>query len=1093
MTIPENRPEDLLKKRALIEKILQQKKALARESLDVQVRPAHIPLSFAQERLWYVEQSGTAGGAYNISGGIRFEGSLDIDVLSAALGAIVERHEALRTRFPAYGDTGEQVIDAPAAVVLTPMEIDEANLKTEMGALAGEPFDLAGDRLYRFNLFRIAGDIHVLSIVMNHIVADGWSVGVLAREIGSLYSAFVAGQPSPLAPLPLQYADYAIWQRRLFSVDGFRHDLDYWRETLADVAPVLDLPTDRPRSALPGSNGARVGVLVPAELVGALTELGRREGATLYMVLLSALQIVLGRWSGQRDVVVGSTIAGRDNAKVEPLIGFFLNTVALRTNLSGNPGFRELLAQVRNTTLNAYAHQTIPFDRMIAEVQPPRDPSRHPLFQVMFVLRNLPARSMTIEGLRIRPVSDNRSTTKMDLSLNLKQSNEQLYGELEYATDLFDESTAQRLIAHWLNLLQAVVADADCRIDALPLMSPDERATILDDWRRNTAGGDIAEPLLHRMFESWAARTPESIAVIDGTLRLSYQELNRRANRLAKTLADAGVTPETVVGVRIARSATLLVAILALFKAGGVYLPLDPSLPAERVDHMLDEAGARLILTSGAPDDAAFGERRPTLHVDAGSVPDARFDDWAGPAIEAANLAYVIFTSGSTGKPKGVMATHRGIVNYLHFLRSHYALNAQDRVLNVSGIGFDPSMRDYFGPLTSGAAVVIVDNTGELDATRYWRAICEHRVTRLLSTTPSFLRLLCHAAQAAPAEHGLSDVLTCGEALDRSVVERALAVLGDGVRIVNQYGPSECSMASTSYVADVKEHHVAIGRPLPNVNVYVLDEHMNPVPAGVTGELYVGGAGMTRGYVGRPDLTAERFVPDPFARGERVYRTGDHVRWDAHGQLHYIGRTDFQVKVRGTRIEFHEIIAVLNALPEVEQSALAVHGEGENQRLVAYVVARGPGLTADRLVEQLKTTLPNALIPNAFVALDAIPLTPNGKLDRRALPSYETSLLRNSLIAPESTTEQIVSDIFALLLGLREVGRDDNFFLLGGHSLLANRMLARIEDAFDVRPALRKLFEKPTVAAIAAEVDALVAEQFAMQEADGNALDEVVD
>lgn len=1086
MAMPENRTEDPVAKRALIEQIVQRKKALAREPLSVQVRPAHIPMSFAQERLWYVEQIGAAGSAYNISGGVRLEGALEIQAMEQALSEIVARHEALRTRFATHENQGIQIIDEPQAVLLTPVEIDEAGLKAAMSELASESFDLSRDRLFRFQLFRIADDDHVLGIVLHHIVSDGWSIGVLVREMASLYGAFVVGQSSPLEPLPLQYADYAIWQRRVAAADGLARDLEYWRNVLAGAAPGLELPTDRPRPAVQSSRGASIRVNVPAPLVAALTQLAQREGATLYMVLLGALQIVIGRCSGQDDVIVGSPIAGRNHAKVEPLIGFFINTVALRTNLAGNPTFKTLLAQIRKTTLDAYAHQSAPFDRVIAELQPARDLSRHPVFQVLFVLQNLPERQLVLEGLRASAVGDGKATTKMDLSLNLRQIKGALRGSLEYATDLFDESTVRRVTHHWLTLLEHVVVDADCRIADLPLLSVSDSTQILGDWRGTQTGDDAPDTLLHDLFESWVQATPEASAVIAGENRLTYRELNRRANAVAQALHMAGVGAETVVGLRVDRSAELLVGMLGILKAGGAWLPLDPALPTERVNYMLAEAQGQMLLTCGRLDDPSIGADLPRLDIDSPSLLNSAADTWRAPRVSPENLAYVIFTSGSTGRPKGVMVRHRGVVNYLRFLRGNYALEPGDRVLNVSSIGFDPSIRDLLGPLTSGATSVLVTGTDTLDSAHYWRAIRENQVTRLLSITPSFLRVLCQAAIDNPSPHALRDILTCGEPLDTSVVEKVALALGASVRIVNQYGPTECTMSSTWHAVGAgQDGPVAIGRPLPNAAVYVLDANLSPVPVGVIGELYIGGAGVSRGYLRRPDLTAERFVPDPFAHGARIYRTGDQVRWDEQGRLHYIGRSDFQVKLRGIRVELNEIAAVLNALPEIEQSALAVHGKEEDQRLVAYFVPAQSDLSVERIVEQLKQRLPEALIPNAFVPLKAIPLTPNGKLDRSALPAVESSMLRSRFEAPRGETEQAVAEIFAALLQVKNIGREDNFFMLGGHSLLAIRILARIEDVLGTKPALRKLFEKPTVAGLAAEVDALRAEQAAVQDVDG--------
>lgn len=1066
--------EDSLAKRAMIEQILARRKALSREPLAAQPRPEHIPMSFAQERLWYIEQIGLANGAYNISGGIRFEGTLDVQALSKALGAIVERHEALRTRFPVHDAQGIQVIDAPEPVPLAPTDIDECELVAQMTRIASQPFDLARDRLYRFTLFRLAPEVHALAIVMHHIVSDGWSIGVLVREMAALYNAFVSGKPSPLEPLPLQYADYALWQRRVVAADGLSHDLDFWRRSLAGAPAALELPTDRPRPPVQSSHGARIGVTVPASLVATLTGLARSENATLFMVLLSALQIVLSRWSGQSDIVVGSTIAGRDQAKVEPLIGFFINTVALRTDLSGNPTFRQVLVQVRNTTLDAYGHQAAPFDRVIAEVQPQRDASRHPIFQVLFVLQNLPERNLALDGLRVRSLGDGKATAKMDLSLNLRQVDGALRGTLEYATDLFDETTVRRLIGHWQNLLAQVAQDAERAIADLPMLTDAEREAILGPWSGAEAAYDGSPALLHQRFEAHAKRAPDALAVIAGEHRLSYHELDLRANGIAQRLRAAGVGPEVVVGLRIARSAELLIGLLGILKAGGVYLPLDPALPSQRVHDMLSDARATHLVTTASLAQDGIGKGLVAVAVDGGEPVEDAWCDAPAVRTEPDHLAYVIFTSGSTGRPKGVMATHRGAVNYLNFLCAHYALEREDRVLNVSGIGFDPSLRDLLGPLSSGGACVLVAGTEVLDAHRYWTTLCAHRVTRLLSITPSFLTLLCRVAQAQPAAHVLRDILTCGEPLDAKVVARVKEALGAAVRVVNQYGPTECTMSSTWHVADgTQTGIVPIGRPLPNAQLFVLDSSMQPVPVGVTGELYIGGAGVTRGYLGRPDLSAERFVPHPFGHGARLYRTGDHVRWNTQGELEYIGRTDFQVKLRGVRVELNEIVSALNALPGIDQSAVLVHGDGDDQKLVAYLVAGQQALSPERIAQALKVRLPDAMIPNAFVPIDAIPLTPNGKLDRAALPAPGTNMLRGRFAAPESGTEQAVAEIFAVLLKLERVGRDDNFFMLGGHSLLATRVMAHIGERFGVKPTLRMLFERPTVAALAEHIDSL--------------------
>ncbi len=1051
---------------------LQQNDGSSIPALAAQLRPTVLPLSFAQERLWFLDQL-EQGQAYQIPLAARLTGPLEVAALNAALSEIVRRHEALRTRFEACNGTGVQIIDPPWPIELKARELAEHEVVPYLQAATQQPFDLATGPLARFALLRLSPNVHVLSIVLHHIISDGWSMGVLTRELNELYSAFSQGQSSPLPELPVQYADYALWQRAWLKDEVLERELHYWREQLASAPAALELPTDRPRPAVPSGRGNGIAVHVPAALAMQLKGLAQREGATLYMTLLAAFQVVLSCWSGQDDIVVGSPIAGRTQAQTEGLLGFFLNTLALRTNLSGNPSFNELLAQVRETALEAYAYQAVPFEKLVEVLQPVRDLSRPPIVQVMVNGVNLSTSSLALPRLTAELIHFDSFSTKFDLTVYFSETPDGIQGWLQYATDLFDTTTIERLGEHWVNVLQAIVTNSAQRLSDLSLLGVMEQRQLVTTWNDTTADYPDTQTI-HQLFETQAQRTPDAVAVVFKTQQLSYAELNNRANQLAHHLRTLGVGSEIIVGLCVERSLEMIVGLLGILKAGGAYSPLDPSYPPERLAYMLGESNATVLVTQSHLEAQLPVTRAQRVRLDA---------DWAEIATQSCSapqsdvtpdhLAYLIYTSGSTGQPKGVMIQHRGVVNYLTFLTRHYRLTAEDAVLNVSSLAFDPSVRDLLGPLTSGGRVILVPTAQAKEPRQYLSVIREQAVTKILSITPSFLRSLCEAAQERYLEQlALHTILTCGEPLEADLCDQVRAVFGAQVVVVNQYGPTECTLSSTWFKATPQANGIVpIGRSIANACVYVLGRHLELVPQGVVGELYIASVGLARGYFKQPVLSAERFIANPFGQGERLYRTGDLAKWRADGQLEYLGRIDHQVKIRGFRIELGEIETQLLAYPQIKQAiVIAREDEPGQKRLVAYLISDEAIETA-ALRAHLKGNLPDYMTPSAFVRLDAMPLTPNGKLNRKALPA--PNFVSERYRAARSPQEQTLTELFAEVLSLPQVGIDDNFFALGGHSLLAMRTVARVRDVLGVELPVRTLFEAPTIAELAPHIDTL--------------------
>jgi amino acid adenylation domain-containing protein len=1049
-------------------------------------REGRLPLSFAQERLWFIDRLEPGSAVYNVPVAWRLGGALDEAALERALGEIVRRHEALRTTFAEVDGSPVQVI-APFGGFTLPVEDlsglggadREAAVRRRVGEAARRAFDLAAGPLFRAALLRLGKTEHVLLLAMHHIVSDGWSMGVLFRELSALYAAYLAGRESPLSELPVQYADYAVWQRGQLAGEVLDRQLAYWKGRLASAPELLELPTDHPRPPVQTYRGASVPVELSPELLERLQALGRSEGATLYMVLLGAFQVLLSKYAGSEDVVVGSPIAGRTRGEVEALIGFFLNTLVLRTDLSGDPSFRETLRRVREATLGAYAHQEVPFERLVAELQPERSMSHSPLFQVMFTLQNAEGRGDALAGLEVSAVGAANDVAKFDLSLTLTPSARGLRGNLIYSTDLFERGTVERMLGHLERVLEQAVADADVRLSRLELLGPAERALVLEAWN-DTAAGYPADRCIHELFEAQAARTPGAVAVVFDDVSLTYRQLNERANRLAHHLARLGAGPEARVGICLERGLEMVVAMLAVLKAGAAYLPLDPGYPADRLSYMLEDSGASLLVTRNSPRGLrpADGVRIVPVDEDAAAIASNPADAPRTP-VDAENTAYVIYTSGSTGRPKGVQVTHANAASFFAAMDGRVGGTIPGTWLAVTRISFDIHVLELLWTLARGFKVVVHPDAEQArEEVTIDRQIRRHGVTHL-QCTPSLAAMLV-AESGVQALSGLERLLLGGEALPAELAARITGVLPD--RLVNMYGPTETTVWSATHRVGDAAGGVPIGRPIANTRVYVLDAALRPQPVGVPGELFIGGHGVTRGYLGRPGLTAERFIPDPFSAqpGARLYRTGDRARWtertDAltHSRTHaleYLGRLDEQVKIRGFRIEPGEVEAALAAYPGVREARVVVRADQPGEpRLVAYVVG---SVETDALRAHVRQGLPEYMVPSAFVFLDALPLTPNGKLDRKALPAPELAADADRYVAPRTPAEEVLAEIWAETLRLERVGVEESFFDLGGHSLLATRVVSRVRQLFGVEVPLRALFEGPTVAELAQRVEAL--------------------
>ncbi len=1044
-------------------------------------RDEHLPLSFAQQRLWFLDQLEPGSPLYNIPGALRLEGRLNVSALRQSFDEIMRRHESLRTRFVVVEGEPVQVISPCAAWPIEEIdwselpELAKKDLLTRLGrTMALEPFNLSVAPPLRACLARLADDEHVLFLTMHHIISDGWSMGVLIRELAALYEAFSKGESSPLPELPIQYVDFAAWQLDWLRGSNLESHVSYWKRQLGGELPVLELATDFLPPPVRTHRGARRSLRLPASLTESLKAISVQEGVTLYMTLLAAFQTLLHKYTGQIDVVVGTPIAGRNRTEIEGLVGLFVNTLVMRTDLSGNPTFKELLARVQDVALGAYLHQELPFEQLVKEFQLERDLNQNPLFQVMLILQNAPAPELELSNLRLSLLKTENQTAKFDLTLTIEDEGQALVAELEYNVDLFKATTADRMLNHFQILLESIVADPLQRLGELPFLTEAERRLQLLEW--NDSDSDYPRSqTIQQLFEKQAAETPDAIAVVDEHHELTYRELNERANQLAGYLTKLGVGPECLVGICVNRSCEMVVGLLGILKAGGAYVPLDAAYPKERLRFVIEDADVKTLVTSSdlVGSLPPHGAEVLCLDTDRELMVNESVNNPTAAAV-AGNTSYAIYTSGSTGKPKGVQVPHCAVVNLLNAVRKSQRCTSQDIVLAVTTLSFDIAALEIFLPLTTGARLVLVSREVAVDGARL-AAKLTHSGATIMQATPSTWQMLFEAGW-----NGSKDfkILCGGEALNRNLANQLLSA---SQTAWNLYGPTETTIWSTA--GKIEPGPLHIGGPLDNTQVYVLHKDLQLAPAGAHGELHIGGDGVTRGYLNRPELTAEKFIPNPFSEkpGARLYQTGDLVRYLPDGKIEYLGRIDQQVKVRGFRIELGEIETALRQHDAVNAAVVtALDDAAGGKRLVAYMVLQNDHLATNsssiiaELKELLKSQLPEYMMPSAFVVLETLPLTPNGKVDRRALPAPGQSrpATLTGFIAPRTTTEQVLATIWSEVLDVKSIGVDDNFFDLGGHSLLATRLISKARELFQVEIPLRHLFETPTIAGLAGAIDA---------------------
>ncbi|MCL1465995.1 non-ribosomal peptide synthetase [Argonema galeatum] len=1054
------------------------------------------PASFAQQRLWFFDRLAPGNPFYNVSTAVRLKGCLNLTALEQTFNEIVRRHETLRTTFVMVEGQPVQAIAPSLTIPLPVINLQNRSLteqETETRRLtiheAKHPFNLAEGPLLRVTLLQLSEKEYVLLLNLHHIVADGWSIGVLIKELGILYTAFVKKQLSPLPELPLQYADFAEWQRQWLQGEVLETQLAYWRQHLNGIT-ILNLPTNRPRPAIQTYRGTKQFLTISPFLSKALESLNQQENVTLFMTLLAAFQTLLYRYTGQEDIAVGSPIANRNLSEIEALIGFFVNSLVLRTDLSGNPTFRELLSRVKEVAMGAYAHQDLPFEKLVEVLHPERDLSRNPLFQVSFSLQNTPVEALYLPELTLSLLEVDTGTAKLDLEFHLWSDLESLKVQVVYSTDLFDDTTITRMLGHFQTLLESIVANPEYRVSELPILAEAERHQLLVEFSHNQSKipspKSKIEQCFHQLFEAQVEESPDAIALVFENQQLTYRELNIRANQLAHHLQQLGVVPDVLVGICLERSLDMIVGLLSILKAGGAYLPLDPTYPQERLNFMLEDAQVSILLThslkKGGWGDIQDGLSIVYLDKDWDIIAQqSQFNPISN--LTPANLAYAIYTSGSTGKPKGVLLLHQGLFNLAEAQIDIFNVQPSSRILQFASLSFDASIFEIVMALGTGATLYLAKKESLLPGQSLIKLLRDNAISHI-TLPPAVLSVL--PKEELPA---LQTIICAGESCSQDIVKHWAC----DRRFFNAYGPTEVTVWAT--IAEIKDdsEKPPIGRPILNTQVYILDKNLQPVPIGITGELYISGDGVGKGYLNRPHLTAEQFIPlsetgfleetqetrflgeTGFLEVAKLYKTGDLARYRQDGNIEFLGRIDEQVKIRGFRIELGEIEAVLSQHPAVREavavSDIALEEASGNKRLVAYIVPeQNLTPTIVELRNFLKTKLPEYTIPSVFVVLDSLPLTPNGKVDRRALPALLNLKFPSNLqlnVAPRTPIESTIAKIWAEVLNLELVGIHDNFFYLGGDSLLAIRLMDAIEKQFNRELPLSALFLNPTIEGLA--------------------------
>ncbi len=1080
------------------------------EAIRALPRAKKTALSFAQQRLWFIEQFEAGSSLYNLPTVLRIKGKLDVALLSQTLNEIVQCHETLRTSFVSIENQPVPVI-APNLTVTLPIidlqELTAAEKEIEVQKFIAnelqQPFDLAQAPLLRATLLRLSAAEHIAMFTMHHIVSDGWSMEILVQEVGAVYAAFSNGQISPLSALPIQYADFAAWQRQWLTEEVLKSQTSYWQQQLAGAPELLELPTDHPRPAVQSFQGASHCFELDSALSTALKTLSQQAGTTLFMTLLAAFGTLLHRYTGSIDLVIGSPIANRNRPEIEGLIGFFVNTLVLRTDLAGNPSFAELLQRVREVSLGAYAHQDLPLEKVVEQLQPQRSLSYSPLFQVMFVLQNAQNSDLQLSGLTLESLEIEQKTAMFDLTLTMTETASGLMGAVEYSTDLFAAKTIYSLVEHFQILLRGIIANPQHRLSQLPLLTEVEKR-LLVEWN-DTHVEYPQDQCIHHLIEAQVELTPDAIAVESATQQLTYRELNTQANQLAHYLQQQGVKPETLVGICVERSPMMLVGILAILKAGGAYIPIDPNYPAERINYIVADAGINLLVIqqgtgfgrgSSRREASPLGRTSPTevsstvetinLDTDWQIITQASIDN-PDSNVQPSNLAYCIYTSGSTGQPKGVMIQHDSLVNFVCAAVDQYQITESDRILQFASISFDAAVEEIYPSLIVGGTVVLANS--ELNCAEVFISKCQDLQITILDLPTAYWQQLVSeiVTLRLVVPECIRLVIIGGEQINHQYVQQWHDYLGTTPELINTYGPTEATVVTTiCSLASQSTSKLPIGKPLPNVQVYVLDADLQPVPVGVTGELYVGGAGVARGYLNRPELTREKFIPNPFTvnrfptslsphlpiPSSSLYQTGDLARYLPDGNLEYLGRIDHQVKIRGFRIELAEIEAVIATHPAVRETVVVAREQAGRKQIVAYLIPAQKDWAIDELRQFLESKLPQYMLPSSYALIQEFPLTTSGKIDRLALTESETSSLPTQTDYQEAITpvEQQLVSIWQEVLALEQVGINDNFFELGGDSIISLQVIFKANQV-GLRLTPKQLFQHQTIAQLAMVVN----------------------